>query len=77
MRSEKLNTEINEEMREERQRLKRFALKSVRKLKGFHRKQNPLAGQNMTRGHDAHRHRAINTEDGTPSTRTAKKKKNF
>ena len=75
MRSEKLNTEINEEMREERQRLKRFALKSARKLKGFHRKQNLLAGQNMTRGHDAHCHGAINTEDGTPSTRTAKKKK--
>jgi len=50
-------------------------LKSARKLKGFHWKQNPLAGQNMTRGHNAHRHEAINMEDGTPSTRTAKKKK--
>ena len=53
MKLEKLNARKNEEMRGERQRLKRFASKSAGQLKGFHWKQDPLAGQNMTRGHIA------------------------
>ena len=43
----------NEEMRRERQGLKRFALKSAGNLKRFHWKRDLSANQSRTRGHDA------------------------
>ena len=43
----------NKEMKRERQWLKRFALKSAGNLKRLHRKQDPLANQSRTRGHNA------------------------
>ena len=42
----------NEEMKRERQGLKRFALKSAGNLKRLHRKRDPLANQSRTHGHD-------------------------
>ena len=43
----------NEEVKVERQRVKKVCLERSKKAERFHQKQNPSVGQSMTRGHVA------------------------